>query len=104
MNNLVMQTNFKFDGNHFKMWYKIIINILTGQGLAGYVTTDIINLNNNPNLANEIRKNNAKATTLIMNSISPKIFQDIEDLDSAFEMMEKLKLLYDVDQNILTDQ
>ena len=55
-------------------------------------------------MANEIRKNNAKATTLIMNSISPKIFQDIEDLDSAFEMMEKLKLLYDVDQSILTDQ
>jgi len=37
-----------------------------------------------PNLNNEINRNNAKVVTLIMNSITPKVFRDIENCNTAF--------------------
>jgi len=39
-----------------------------------------------------------------MNSITPKVFRDIEDCNTAFQMISKLKLLYDINQNIQIEQ
>jgi len=78
---------FFFKGNNFKMWKKLPLNILKANDLSKYITSNIFNQSvNEPNFTTKV---NSKVVTLINKSIHPSRFNEVKDLDSAFNIIQK---------------
>jgi len=83
---------FVYKGSNFKMWKKLLINILKAKDFSNYVTSNIFN-EGDKDLENfgEIDKNNSKVVAIIIKSVDESIYQDIEDLESAYDLIKKLE-------------
>ncbi len=83
---------FIYKGSNFKMWKKLLINILKAKDLSDYITTTVFNdANREGDDFKEIDKNNSKVVAIIIKSVDQSIYKDIEDLESAYDMIKRLE-------------
>jgi len=83
---------FVYKGSNFKMWKKLLTNILKAKDLSYYVTSNIFNeADKNDKNFREIDKNNSKVVAIIIKSVDESFYKDIEDLESAYDMIKKLE-------------
>ncbi len=84
------------NGDNFNAWKIRMTSVLTALGLNEFITT-----NHDINtLSNEKKQQNAIARSIILNNIEDKLYPMITHSDSAYELMDNLKTLYEEDQDI----
>jgi len=101
MNN---NNNIKLTGSeNFSLWIDHILWVIRKEELIDYVTTDKIGEIDidHPSGPNEITTvmNNGKARVILVESMTPQVHSEVVGINSAYNMLEKLKKKYGGDDN-----
>ena len=93
--------------SNYDDWYPLIRHFLKSKGFLSYIEEDIVattkqevenGTKNNEDL-NKVEKNDSCVMSFIFTSVSVEIRRKIKNKETAFEMMNKIKQLYDNQAN-----
>ncbi|ORX45400.1 hypothetical protein BCR36DRAFT_372763 [Piromyces finnis] len=83
---------------NFPIWYITISDYLKSLKLNLYIETNVTSNITDPTTEMDHNANDAKASIIILTNVIDKIKYYIKDCSTAYEKMEKLKSLYEVDK------
>ena len=85
-------------GENFGPWKTRMTSVLSALGLKGYTTINFKEANVPEDKKSQIIKENDIARSILLNNIEDSIFPLIPETDSAYELMENLKSIYEKDK------
>ena len=89
------------NGDNFSAWKLRITSILTALNLREYLDRNITPEGiQNPEVVRKINQENAAAVSIMLNNIEDKIYPLLTETNSAFNLMENLKILFEKDEDV----
>ena len=89
------------NGENFSAWKIRITSVLTALGLKDYLDRNVTTVDiDDENEIKRINQENATALSIMLNNIEDKVYQLITDTNSAHDLMENLKILFEQDEDV----
>eukprot|EP00833_Pecoramyces_ruminatium_P014940 jgi/Orpsp1_1/1188972/evm.model.d7180000068605.1 len=95
------------NGKNFRIWFDAFKNLIEQKGLGEYLTKDVVGelTQNKPEDKEAIKQaiqNNMKVRLILINTLTPKIHEEIIGIDTVSTIIQTLKTEYDHEVNDLT--
>ena len=106
-NENIISSNKFLNGSNYRIWYDSINTVVEQLELEEYLEKDVVQelYDNDPTNIEAIKKakwENKRVRLIIINSITPKIHEDIIGIEAASAIIESLKTEYNSEANDLT--
>ena len=97
---LLSNSGRPLNGENFNAWIVRMTSTLTALGLKDYIMQNCFDVNIPEDQKNQVIKENSLAKSIIYNNIEDNIFPLIPESESAYELIENLKAMYEKDKEV----